>query len=119
MNTISDITPSLALVIRLVEEFRKLGPQVPIQVMQVYCEIARDPDVSMKDLGLRTGLQQSSVSRAISSLSSRNRHDKSGMNLVVSKEDPMNRRRKTVRLTHTGKLVAKALGEAVSHYTGR
>lgn len=112
MKTDTSTVNPLALTIRLIEEFRKLGPQSPVQHMQVFCEVARKPGITQEDLRERVGISQSSVSRALAGLSKTDRHSKPGLNLIVAKENPYDRRCKVIHLTHRGKLVARSLHEA-------
>lgn len=92
-------------------EDKKGTSEVPLSQLQCFVEIARKPGLTMKELGSRMGISQSSTSRTVAALSAWHRLDKPGMNLVFTTEDPAERRRKVIDLTSKGKKVAKRLFE--------
>jgi len=93
------------------EVFRQLDPEIQAQTMVVYLLVAEmDPDpISMTDLGRRSGLAQSSVSRNVASLGAWSRHRRPGLRLVSAEEDIMDRRRKLVSLTASGRRLKETL----------
>lgn len=103
----------LMRVFQLLEEFRKIYPDMQMQTASVFVTIALNDGITMKDLGTRTGLVQSSCSRNVALLSDHLRHDKPGFGLVVAQEDPFERRRKIVHLTPKGHRVASSLAALV------
>lgn len=96
-------------VFQILEEFRKVYPDMQMQAASVFAIIAMNPGITMKELGQRTGLAQSSCSRNVALLSDKLKHDKDGYGLVVASEDPLERRRKVVHLTPRGNRVASSL----------
>jgi DNA-binding MarR family transcriptional regulator len=98
-----------------VEEFRKLDPVMPAQTMAHFLVIAeRAPEeIGMKELAGMFGLSQSSTSRNVAYLGkvwkTNSEGAVPGLDLVEAYEDPMERRRKLVRMTPKGKRVAEAL----------
>lgn len=90
---------------------KKGSSEVPLSQLQCFVEIAKSPGLTMKDLGSRMGISQSSSSRTVAALSAWHRLNKPGMNLVVTNEDPVERRRKVINLTAKGKRVAAKLFE--------
>lgn len=95
--------------LRMLEEFRKLDPDMPTQLAATFLTIANEEGVTMKTIGDRLGISQSSCSRHVSILSKRYSIDKLGHDLVYAIEDPAERRRKIVFLTPKGKRVAESL----------
>tara|TARA_R110000851_G_scaffold227952_1_gene380714 strand:- start:296 stop:559 length:264 start_codon:yes stop_codon:yes gene_type:complete len=75
----------------------------------VFITVALNEGMTMKDLGKNLGISQSSCSRNIAALSRIHRLNKLGLDLVVATEDPEERRRKVLRLTHKGKKVIETL----------
>lgn len=103
---------SLTTALQLLNEFRKLDPEMPIQVATVFLEVANNGEpILMTDLGDRVGIAQSSVSRNVAALSKVNRFHQPGFDLLEAREDPMERRRKLVDLTVKGRRVATSLAE--------
>ena len=95
--------------LNFIEEFRKFDPEMPIQTVAVFLKVANEDGITMKDLGESLGIPQSSCSRNVAALSKLNRLNKSGHDLVYAVEDPVERRRKIVKLTPKGKRVAESL----------
>ena len=69
--------------------------------------------ISMQDISEKLDLAQSTVSRNVFKLSFTNRHRERGIDLLEAFEDPMERRRKLVKLTAKGKRVYETLAELV------
>ena len=96
---------------RFIEEFRKLDPEMPSQTVHTFLLVAMrgDEGLPQKDLAALLGVEQSTVSRNVSSLDKINRHHQPGLDLVRSVEDPNERRRKVIRLTARGRLLREQL----------
>lgn len=103
----------LAKGLRILEEFRKVEPEMPMQMAAAFLIVALEEGITMKRLGERLGISQSSCSRNIAALSKVHRLNKQGYDLVVAEEDPLERRRKIVKLTAKGKRVAEAIAEII------
>jgi len=95
--------------LNILEEFRKIDPEMPIQMAVIFLNVAADEGLNMTDLYKRSGVSQASVSRNVAALSKWHRLNKAGHDLVTTKEDPAERRRKVVFLTPKGQLLAKAI----------
>ena len=91
---------------------RKFDTQMEAQAMAVFLFVAihgcRD-GVAMQVISKDLNISQSSVSRNAYKLGDINRHKKNGVGLLETFEDPMERRRKLVRLTAKGKRVHNTL----------
>lgn len=100
---------------RVMNEFRKLDPEMAIQQVQtfIFCALNEPKDISVKDIADSLGFSQASASRNIASFTSWNRHRRQGHGLLDTREDPMNRSRKVITLTPKGKLVAQAITEII------
>jgi DNA-binding MarR family transcriptional regulator len=110
MTSSSEYTKSgIMRVIQIVEEFRKVYPDMQMQTAIVFLTVAMEGTITMKDLGKRWDLAQSTCSRNVALLSDKLKHDKPGYGLVIAKEDPVERRRKIITLTANGKRVAASL----------
>jgi DNA-binding MarR family transcriptional regulator len=87
----------LTRAILLVEEFRKIDPEMPMQVALVFLQIAKKPGVNLRELVATTGLGKSSMSRIVALLSK-----EFGKGLVTYREDLADRRNKVIHLTPDG-----------------
>ncbi|HYD98556.1 MAG TPA: MarR family winged helix-turn-helix transcriptional regulator [Alphaproteobacteria bacterium] len=88
--------------IEVLEEFRKLDPDMPIQYALSFLTLAQGENLSIRELAERLGIAQSSASRNVAALSEWHSFAKPGHHLVVAREDPRERRRKIVSLTAKG-----------------
>lgn len=93
---------SSLIISRLLEAFRKLDPDLPIQYALSFMTIAQSDGISVGELAERLGIAQSSASRNVAALSRWHSFGKAGLNLVQAQEDPRERRRKLVTLTDQG-----------------
>ncbi|HYC03390.1 MAG TPA: winged helix DNA-binding protein [Azospirillaceae bacterium] len=96
--------------VRVLEEFRTLDPDLPIQYALSFLTIAQNEGMSIRDLSERLGIAQSSASRNVAALSKWHSFGKAGHDLVEAVEDPRERRRKIVTLTPRGRDLAERLG---------
>lgn len=97
----------------VVQLFRELQSDLPLQTASMFAVIAANPGISIKELINQTGSSQSTVSRTISVLSQWQEVDKPGYDLVWTKEDPHERRRKLVFLTEKGEEFAAELADII------
>jgi len=94
---------------RALEVFRELDPDMPIQYALSFLTLARNPGLSIRDLSERLGIAQSSASRNVAALSEWHSFRKPGHNLIKAKEDPRERRRKIVTPTKKGEALLTRL----------
>jgi DNA-binding MarR family transcriptional regulator len=74
--------------------------------------IARYEGLSLKDLAHRANVGMASASRYVAMFGSQGYRGEKGLGLVEALEDPMERRKKIIKLTPKGKTVVnKLLGE--------
>lgn len=95
--------------INFIEFFREHDSEMQLQTAVLFLNVVMDEGVNMTELSQRVRISRASVSRNVAALSQWNRHDKPGLNLVLAKEDPSERRRKLVYLTSKGKELAEKL----------
>lgn len=100
-------------VVHVLEAFRKLDPDLPIQYALSFMTIARNEGISIGELAERLGIAQSSASRNVAALSRWHSFGKAGLDLVQAQEDPRERRRKIVTLTDTGRAFLEELRDIV------
>lgn len=95
--------------IDVLEAFRELDPDMPIQYALAFLTIARREGLSVRELSERLGIAQSSASRSVAALSEWHSFRKPGHRVVVAREDPRERRRKIVTLTPEGQSLLEKL----------
>lgn len=103
----------LALVADVLSEFRKIDPEMSVGHAAFLVEVARREPVTMKNLGESLSISQSSTSRTVAAFGKWHRLNKPGYNLVVAEEDPVERRRKIVRLAPQGRTWVRSLIERI------
>jgi len=95
------------------EQFRNLNPNMPIQQAQTFlyiCQHENNPDgLTIKDISDALGFSHASASRNVAAFTDWSRHRRSGHDLVVALEDPMDRSRKLVSLNAQGVRMKKLL----------
>jgi DNA-binding MarR family transcriptional regulator len=79
------------------------------QQMAIFLAVATKPESTVTDLSNVTGHSTGTVSRNIAALGQTHRKGLPGLDLLVSKEDVLDRRNKRVSLTHKGRRVMAAL----------
>ena len=107
-----------ATVARVLEAFRTLDPDLPIQYALSFLTIAQNEGISVGELAERLGIAQSSASRNVAALSRWHSFGKAGLDLVQAQEDPRERRRKIVTLTDRGRAFLDTLRGIVAAADG-
>ena len=109
----------VATVVHVLEAFRTLDPDLPIQYALSFMTIAQSEGISIGELAERLGIAQSSASRNVAALSRWHSFGKAGLDLVQAQEDPRERRRKIVTLTDKGRAFLEDLRAIVHPPTTR
>ena len=108
-NDLTDATMAKALAIS--EEFRSLDTEVPGQLVSVFLYIASHNPCHMQAIENDLRLSPNSVSRNTDWLSKYHRLGKPGMGLVVKIADPVNARRRLVKLTEKGHRLVERINQ--------
>ncbi len=82
--------------------FRLIYSEMPIQLAMSFMFIANNEGCSVTDVKKALDLSQSAASRLVAALTEWSNLKRPGYGLVVSKADPMEMRRKILRLTPKG-----------------
>ena len=107
--------------IRFVSVVREVDAEMPLPQVHCLLIIADAEDgLSLTDLASRASVGLATASRYVGFLGKINRFREEGHQLVESFEDPMERRKKIIRLTQRGKaLLKRALGEQNANLSSR
>ena len=99
--------------LRLVQGIRQIASEMPLQQVHCFLLVAEaDEGLSLSDLAKKANIGLATASRYVAALGKLNRHREEGLQLIEAFEDPMERRKKIIRLTPKGKIaLRKALGE--------
>lgn len=108
-------TKALKKLIRAIEEFRKLDPEMPVQTALAFLYTSelseKSGGVSIKDIGAALEMSSAAASRNVSKLTEHGVKSQGGHGLLETREDPMFRVRKQIALTPKGKRVLNTLKE--------
>ncbi|PZU83088.1 MAG: hypothetical protein DI528_17985 [Shinella sp.] len=94
---------------QIIETFRDLDHDAPMQMVSVFLVIAMRPGVYQRDLIGFVGISQPAVSRHVMALGERNRHGEPGLGLILQRRDPFDARQITLHLTPAGKALVERL----------
>jgi len=98
----------------VIERFREIDAEMQAQSIAVLLKVAKHPvPIKMSEIATELGLSQSTVSRNVAFLGDWNRRKEEGHKLLEAYEDPMERRRKLVRLTAKGKRFLKSTNQII------
>lgn len=100
---------NLVRLIRVLEEFRQLEPDLPSQVIHAFLAAAANPGLSIRELQDRLGMTSASASRCFAFLSDQHRLGKEGLDLIRYEGDSANLRIKRVFLTTKGQRLVDRL----------
>jgi DNA-binding MarR family transcriptional regulator len=93
---------------RLLSGIQKVDPEMPIQQIMCLLVIAEAEDgLSLTDVAKKVGISLTTASRYVSALGKMNRHRTEGLKFIESHEDPMERRKKIIRITTKGKIALR------------
>lgn len=100
-------------VLKLLSGIRQVDPEMPVaQAMCLFVIAQAEEGLSLTELSKKVGIGMATASRYVASLNNITRYKTEGLRLVESFENPLERRKKVIRLTTRGKIaIRKILGE--------
>ncbi len=101
-DTVSSSKRALYDVFRLLETFRELRPDMPMQTACIFLLVAMKPGISQRELLDLMDIGQASVSRNVYALMAIDRHGKPGLNMIVQRRDLRDGRNTALDLTSEG-----------------
>lgn len=95
--------------ITMLQRVRTELGDIPVQMLATLLECAVDEGLTVQDIETRLKLTKASASRNVLALSSINPRREPGPGVVITREDPADRRFKRVELTPKGRLLLMSL----------
>lgn len=105
---------ALGRLVMILDEFRKVNPEMPLQQALTILTIAMEPGLTVSDVAKKAGLTLASVSRHLEALGPHNPSKGVGLGLVAYDYSPTDRRAKVVSLTAAGLRSVRSLIHLVS-----
>lgn len=100
------------VLMKITDHVRTYHDRMEAQMLRSFVEIARRPDISVKDLAEATGCSSAAASRNITKLGPGDSRGE-GLGLVHRYEDPSDRRNKRASLTDRGHRFFKELAASL------
>lgn len=96
---------------KTLSKIRTLSPDMPVSQVLCLLTVAKtSPEgLSISDLAKKLGLSLPTCSRYVAELGSHGIRNKEGLELLVSRENPLSRREKTVTLSKKGEALLRSL----------
>lgn len=96
--------------LKFIRGVSKIEAEMPLQQLHCLLVISQAKDgLSLTELAQKVGIGLATASRYVAALGKQNRHREEGLLLVEAFEDPMERRKKIIRLTKKGKIAIEKL----------
>jgi len=95
------------------EEFRKWNPDVTVNSVLTFLQIAKKPGITQKEILRRLGMADSGTSRTTAALSKYGDRGRAGWGVVDLEENPDDRREKLLFLNKKGQLVLDAVRRSI------
>lgn len=94
---------SMRQYIEFLQRVAEIDPEMPLQQLHCLLVIAEaNEGLSLTDLAKKVGIGLATASRYVGALGKINRRREEGLKLIEAFEDPMERRKKIIRLTKKG-----------------
>jgi DNA-binding MarR family transcriptional regulator len=95
---------------RLLESIAAIHTEMPLQQARCLFIVAESEEgMSLSDIAKKAGIGLATASRYIGALGKVNRKREEGLQLIESFEDPMERRKKVIRLTTKGRAAVRRI----------
>lgn len=99
----------LPKMVRAIEAFRQLNKDMLANEMMAFLLVAERNGISMTELQDVLDLSKAATSRNVNFLSQHGANSRDGLKLVITTENPENRRQKLVHLTPRGKALKRQI----------
>ncbi|WP_136625103.1 MarR family winged helix-turn-helix transcriptional regulator [Aureimonas flava] len=101
--------PMLVRLTTAIQQLRTVSREMPIQQLHVLLTVAAHPGIAPAKVGKLVGLEQSSVSRNVLSLSRTGSKATAGLGLIEARRSPEDHRATCLFLTDRGRLVVTTM----------
>lgn len=105
--------------INMLQQVRDELGDIPVQMLATLLECASEEGLTVQDIETRLRMTKASASRNVLALTTINARKEPGPGIVVTREDPVDRRFKRVELTPKGRRLIDTLlhpvGKKVNH----
>lgn len=96
--------------LKFIQGIAKIESEMPLQQLHCLLVISQaEEGLSLTELAQKVGIGLATASRYVAALGKQNRHREEGLLLVEAFEDPMERRKKIIRLTPKGRIAIQKL----------
>ena len=96
--------------LKFIQGIARIESEMPLQQLHCLLVISQaEEGLSLTDLAQKVGIGLATASRYVAALGKQNRHREEGLFLVEAFEDPMERRKKIIRLTPKGRIAIQKL----------
>ena len=96
--------------LKFIQGVSKIESEMPLQQLHCLLVISQSEEgLSLTELAQKVGITLATASRYVAGLGKQNRHREEGLLLVEAFEDPMERRKKIIRLTPKGRIAVQKL----------
>jgi DNA-binding MarR family transcriptional regulator len=99
----------LRCALRIVEEFRNLDPDMPVQQLATFLNVALRENPTLIEVGNLTGQTSASTSRNLHALTAVHRSGKPGLDVISIQPDPLDGRFKRANLTTKGQELVRRI----------
>lgn len=104
---------TLEKLLAVLEEFRRLDPEMPTQTASSLLFIALQDGIPVTDLGPKLGLSSATASRNVANLTKVNVKREKGPDLVFTEEDDSDRRIRRCHLSPRGLVFLEKLSKII------
>jgi DNA-binding MarR family transcriptional regulator len=106
---------ALNCAIAVIEEFRRINPEMQAQQMLTLLLVAKEEGITPKEVGERIGISQAAASRCIADWTSWTYRKETGPDFIEARVDMMDTRRKLLHLKPKGRAF---VGRVTAHCNG-
>jgi DNA-binding MarR family transcriptional regulator len=106
---------ALSCAIAVIEEFRRINPEMQAQQMLTLLLVAKEEGITPKEVGERIGISQAAASRCIADWTGWTSRKENGPDFIEPRVDLMDTRRKLLHLKPKGRVF---VGKVTAHCNG-
>lgn len=93
---------AVKIVYDILQDYRDINPNMSVSQIMAFLNVSINEGASLKELADNMGIKIPTLSRILIDIGFRNRHMEPGLNLVESRQDPMELRKNQYTLSKRG-----------------